>query len=169
MQETQETWVWILGQKIPGVGNGNPLPYSSQGNRTDRGAWQATADGLANSWTQLSHCAQRNYGCMFFFSTELASTGLMQTEGLKGNSENGTGCSMTCCQLCEARVCLSRRKPSIKGFTVSFHNIQQQGLLFPEKYHCSPFLGENRNWNHFWAKKIQLPCLSNCIYANSNS
>ena len=32
-------------RKIHGVGNGNPLQYSSLENSMDRGAWQATAQG----------------------------------------------------------------------------------------------------------------------------
>ena len=45
---------------IPGLGrssveeNGNPLQYSCLENSMDRGAWQATVDGVAKSWTQLS-------------------------------------------------------------------------------------------------------------------
>ena len=40
--------------RSPGEGNGNPLQYSCLGNPMDRGAWQATAHGVAKSWTQLS-------------------------------------------------------------------------------------------------------------------
>ena len=39
----------------PGGGNGNPLQYSCQENSMDRGAWWATAHGIAKSWTRLSH------------------------------------------------------------------------------------------------------------------
>ena len=35
----------------PGEGNGNPLQYSRLENSMDRGAWQATVHGVANSWT----------------------------------------------------------------------------------------------------------------------
>ena len=38
----------------PGEGNGNPLQYSCLENRMDRGAWRATAQGLAKSRTRLS-------------------------------------------------------------------------------------------------------------------
>ena len=44
---------------IPGLGrsleerNSNPLQYSCLENSMDRGAWRATAPGVANSWTQL--------------------------------------------------------------------------------------------------------------------
>ena len=34
-----------------GEGNGNPLKYSCLGNPTNRGAWWATVDGVAKSWT----------------------------------------------------------------------------------------------------------------------
>ena len=40
--------------RSPGEGNGNPLQYPCLENPTDRGAWQATVHGVANSWTQLS-------------------------------------------------------------------------------------------------------------------
>ena len=33
--------------RSPGVGNGKPLQYSFLGNPTDRGAWCATAHGVA--------------------------------------------------------------------------------------------------------------------------
>ena len=33
----------------PGEGNGNPLQYSCLGNPMDRGAWQATVHGVAES------------------------------------------------------------------------------------------------------------------------
>ena len=38
-----------------GVGNGNRLQYSHQGNPMDRGAWWATDRGVAKSQTQLSN------------------------------------------------------------------------------------------------------------------
>ena len=34
--------------------SGNPLQYSSLGNRMDRGAWRATVRGVSKSQTQLS-------------------------------------------------------------------------------------------------------------------
>ena len=34
-----------------GVGNGNPLQYSCLENPMDRGAWQATVNGVTKSWT----------------------------------------------------------------------------------------------------------------------
>ena len=42
--------------RCPGRGNDNPLQYSCLGNAMDRGAWQATAHGVAKSDTneQLS-------------------------------------------------------------------------------------------------------------------
>ena len=39
--------------RSPGRGHGNPLQYSCLGNPIDRGAWQATVHGVANSQTQL--------------------------------------------------------------------------------------------------------------------
>jgi len=35
----------------PGGGNGNPLQYSCLENPMDRGIWQATVHGVAESWT----------------------------------------------------------------------------------------------------------------------
>ena len=40
--------------RSPGVGNGNPLQYSCLENSMDRGALQATVDGISKSRTQLS-------------------------------------------------------------------------------------------------------------------
>ena len=37
--------------RSPREGNGNPLQYSCLKNSIDRGAWQATVHGVANSWT----------------------------------------------------------------------------------------------------------------------
>ena len=39
----------------PGEGNGYPLQYSCLENTMDRGAWQATAHGVTQSWTRLSN------------------------------------------------------------------------------------------------------------------
>ena len=41
-------------ERSPGGGNGNPPQYSSLGNPMDRGAWWATAHGVAESWIRLS-------------------------------------------------------------------------------------------------------------------
>ena len=41
--------------RSPGEGNGNPLQYSCLGDTMDRGAWQATAYGVAKSQTRLSN------------------------------------------------------------------------------------------------------------------
>ena len=43
--------------KIPGGGNGNPLPDSCLGNSMNRGVWWATIHGVAKSQTQLSSWA----------------------------------------------------------------------------------------------------------------
>ena len=37
--------------RSPGVGNDNPLQYSCLENFMDRGAWWATVQGVAKSWT----------------------------------------------------------------------------------------------------------------------
>ena len=39
-----------LGRSL-GVGNGNPLQYSSLENSMDRETWQATVLGVTKSWT----------------------------------------------------------------------------------------------------------------------
>ena len=44
--------------KLPGIGNDNPLQYSYLENFMDRGAWQATACGVAKSRVQLSNWAR---------------------------------------------------------------------------------------------------------------
>ena len=41
--------------RSPKGGNGNPLQYSCLENPTDRGAWKATVNGVAKSWTWLSN------------------------------------------------------------------------------------------------------------------
>ncbi|XP_070323738.1 T-lymphocyte surface antigen Ly-9-like isoform X4 [Odocoileus virginianus] len=40
--------------RFPGGGNGNLLQYSCMENPMNRGAWQATAHGVAKEWTRLS-------------------------------------------------------------------------------------------------------------------
>ena len=48
----KETWVRSLSQEDSlEKGNGNPLQYSGLENRMDRGAWQATIHGVAESDT----------------------------------------------------------------------------------------------------------------------
>ena len=42
-------------RRSPGEGNGSPLQYSCLENPMDRGAWLATAHGVAKSWTQLNN------------------------------------------------------------------------------------------------------------------
>ena len=37
-------------RRSPGEGNGNPLQYSGLENLMDKGAWWATAHGVAQSW-----------------------------------------------------------------------------------------------------------------------
>ena len=51
----QETWVRSLGwEDSPGEGNSYSLQYCGLENFMDRGAWQATAPGVAKSQTRLS-------------------------------------------------------------------------------------------------------------------
>ena len=49
----QETWVQSLDWEDPREGNGNPLQYSCLENPMDRGAWQATVQGVTKNWTRL--------------------------------------------------------------------------------------------------------------------
>ena len=44
--------IFRLGRSL-GEGNGYPLQYSCLENSMDRGSWQATAHGVAKSWTWL--------------------------------------------------------------------------------------------------------------------
>ena len=48
-------------ERSPGGGNDNPLQYYSLEKSMDRGAWWATAHGVAKSWTQLS---THTYPCL---------------------------------------------------------------------------------------------------------
>ena len=41
--------------RSPGEGNGSPLQYSCLENPMDKGAWQATAHGVAKSQIRLSN------------------------------------------------------------------------------------------------------------------
>ena len=41
-------------RRSPGEENGNPLQHSCLRNPMDRGAWQATVQGVAMIWTLLS-------------------------------------------------------------------------------------------------------------------
>ena len=52
MQETEVEFPG-LGKSLGG-GNSNPLQYSWLENPMDRGAWQATVQGVTKSQTQLS-------------------------------------------------------------------------------------------------------------------
>ena len=52
--------------KFPREGNGNPLQCSCLGNPMDRGAWQATVHGVADSWIQLSDLACMHDGPNYF-------------------------------------------------------------------------------------------------------
>ena len=51
----QETQVQFLSEEHPLRRDGNPLQCSCLENFMDRGAWQATAHGVTESWTLLSN------------------------------------------------------------------------------------------------------------------
>ena len=48
-------------------GNGNPLQYSCLENSMDRGAWQATAHGVAKSHTRLNDLMSSLSACSAFY------------------------------------------------------------------------------------------------------
>ena len=49
--DTGEVSLIPESERSLGEGNGNPLKYSCLENLTDTGAWRATVDGVAKSWT----------------------------------------------------------------------------------------------------------------------
>ena len=59
----------ILWYRIsPGVGNGNPLPYSCLQHSAEKGAWQAAVQGVTNCWRWLNvHVHKRWWSMIFFF------------------------------------------------------------------------------------------------------
>ena len=50
-EDARNTGLILEWERFPGVGNGNPLPYSFLGNPMDRGAWQGTVHGVIKNWT----------------------------------------------------------------------------------------------------------------------
>ena len=67
MQEMQGTPFSTWDGRIPGEGNDNPLQYSCMENSMDRGAWQVTIHGVAESDTieQLSMSYLPLFGLQF--------------------------------------------------------------------------------------------------------
>ena len=55
--DTSERLHFHFALSCIGGGNGNPLQYSCMENPMDRGAWQATVHGVAQSQTRLSDLA----------------------------------------------------------------------------------------------------------------
>ena len=52
----REIFVHSLGwEDSPGEGNGHPLQYFCLQNPMDRGALQATVQGVTKNWTQVSN------------------------------------------------------------------------------------------------------------------
>ena len=51
--------------RSPGGGHGYPLQYSCLENPIDRGAWQATVNGVTQSRTQLKTRSTQAYVCMY--------------------------------------------------------------------------------------------------------
>ena len=62
----------ILGPgRSPGEGNGNPFQYSCLENPMDGGAWWATVNGVAKSWTQLSDFTSFQYFTEYIWTFSL--------------------------------------------------------------------------------------------------
>ena len=74
MQETQETWVRVLGSGgSPGEGNGNLLQYSYLENSGDRGDWWTTVYGVTKSWTRLSiHTHIKKLVSVYYYITNIS-------------------------------------------------------------------------------------------------
>ena len=80
----QETWVWSLGREdSPGEGSGTPLQYSCLENPMDRGAWQATVHGVANSQTRLNQLGMHATVRLKFLILSLLPFGMLKTCVLK--------------------------------------------------------------------------------------
>ena len=52
--DTKDTGLIPGSGKSLGEGNGNPHQYPCLENAMDKGAWQATVNGVTESWTRLS-------------------------------------------------------------------------------------------------------------------
>ena len=53
-EDTGDAGSILCSKRSPEGINGNPLQYFCLENSMDRGSWQATVQGVAKSWTQLS-------------------------------------------------------------------------------------------------------------------
>ena len=58
MQETQEMWVWPLGQEDPLKKEMQPIPVFLLENPKDREVWRAIVHGVARNWPRLSDLTQ---------------------------------------------------------------------------------------------------------------
>ena len=94
----------------PGEGNGNPLQHSCQDNSMDRGAWQATAHGVAKSWTRL-----KQLNTHIKFNENLVIRAKLNTYGILLKTYFCLCCSVTksCPTLC--------RNCSTPGLTISHY------------------------------------------------
>ena len=54
--------------RYPGEGNGNPLQYSHLENPMDRGAWQATVNGVTKNGIHLNNTTTTTSNRSLFFS-----------------------------------------------------------------------------------------------------
>ena len=63
--------------RSPGGGQGNPPQYSCLENPMDRGAWWATVDRIAKSWTQLKRLGTQS-------KVEVKVTGIESPKALEG-------------------------------------------------------------------------------------
>ena len=84
--------------RSPAEGNDNLFKYSCLGNPMDRGAWQATVHGLAQSWTQLSNwttlttivekCCMFCFGIQCSLSFVLVIFWLYKNQDIKLNTQS---------------------------------------------------------------------------------
>ena len=61
--DTRDMMLILESGRVPGVGSGNPLKYSSLKNSMGRGSWQATVHGAAKSWTWWAHT--HSFTCLY--------------------------------------------------------------------------------------------------------
>ena len=66
--------------RFPGGGHGNPFQHSCLENPMDRGAWQATVHGIAQSWTWLKQFSSSMYLRSFMWHVSRYNTCSLQAQ-----------------------------------------------------------------------------------------